>query len=368
VTSPAPGEAPARPLADPSVRALAVVRLRTGLGDLLASVPALRAVRRARPDLHVTLISFAEVEDVVRRQSDYVDEFLPFPGHPHIPERPAPSDEVWQAFLTDARARRFDLAVQMYGALAGANLVTEQIGARITGGFLTPGAYAGSLATHLPYPYRAHEVNRHLRLVGFLGVPPDGRYLEFPLTEDERNQAAAVLGGLSGYAVVHPGATAASRRWPPERFARVADGLAERGIPVVLTGVAGETDLVAAVAAGMRAPARQLAGRTSLGTAAAIVDGARLVISSDTGIVQVAVARHTPTVTVYLAGDAARWRGEDRDRHRAALVDVGCNPCGLQRCPIDFRCATWLSPEAVLAECDRVLAGQPATEGVRRSS
>jgi ADP-heptose:LPS heptosyltransferase len=136
-----------RPLADPSVRTLAVVRLRTGLGDLLASVPALRAVRRARPDLHVTLISFAEVEDVVRRQSDYVDEFLPFPGHPDIPERPAPSDEAWQAFLTDARSRRFDLAVQMYGALAAANLVTEQVGARSTGGFLTPGAYAGSLAT-----------------------------------------------------------------------------------------------------------------------------------------------------------------------------------------------------------------------------
>jgi ADP-heptose:LPS heptosyltransferase len=344
------------------------VRLRTGLGDLLASVPALRAVRRARPDLRVTMISFAEVEDAVRRQSEYVDEFLPFPGHPDIPERPAPPDDLWRRFLEDVRGRRFDLAVQMYGALPAANRVAEEVGARIVAGFLTPGAYTGSLATHLPYPYRAHEIDRHLRLVEFLGAPPDGRTLEFPLTEDERGQAAALLGGISGYAVVHPGATAASRRWPAERFARMADGLLERGIPIVLTGVAAERDLVAEVADRMHGPALTLAGVTTLGTAAAVVDRARLVVSGDTGIVQVAVARRTPTVTVYLAGDAARWRGEARGRHRAALVDVGCNPCGLQQCPIDFRCATELSPAAVLSECDAVLAAHPVAAAARRSS
>ncbi len=348
---------PLRPLADPSVRTLAVVRLRTGLGDLLASVPALRAVRRARPDLRVTMISFAEVEDVVRRQCAYVDEFVPFPGHPDIPERPAPPDDIWRAFRAEMRARHFDLAVQMYGALPAANRVTEQIGARIAGGFLTPGAHSGSLATHLPYPFRAHEIDRHLRLVDFLGAPPDGGHLELPLTGDDQDEAGALLGGLRGYAIVHPGATADSRRWPPARFAAVADGLVHRGIPVVLTGVTSEKDLVAEVADRMDETALQLAGRTSLGAAAAVVDGARLVVSNDTGIVQVAVARRTPTVTVYLAGDAVRWRGADPSRHGVALVDVGCNPCGLQHCPIDFRCATWLSPAAVLRRCETVLAG-----------
>jgi ADP-heptose:LPS heptosyltransferase len=314
------------------------------------------------------MISFAEVEDVVRRQHAYVDEFLPFPGHSDVPERPPPPADVWQAFLAAARARRFDLAAQMYGALAAANRVTEQLGARIVGGFVTPGAHDAPLATHLPYPFRAHEIDRHLRLVEFLGAAPDGRHLEFPLTEEDRREATAVLAGRTGYAVVHPGATAASRRWPAQRFATVADGLAERGVPVVLTGVRGEKDLVAEVAERMRRPALELAGRTSLGGAAAVVDGARLVVSNDTGIVQVAVARRVPTVTVYLAGDAARWRGADRRRHRAAAVDVGCNPCGLQACPIDFRCATELSPAAVLAECDAVLAAQPGAGAVLRSS
>lgn len=347
-----------RPLADPAVRSIAVVRLRTGLGDLMASVPALRALRRARPDLHVSLVTYPEMAGVVQRQSEYVDELLPFPGHPDIPERPAPAPAVVDDFFASVLGR-FDLAVQMYGALPAANAVTDRLGARISGGFVTPGAWPGDLATHLPYPYRAHEIDRHLRLVRFLGVPtgkPDDRRLEFPLADDDRAQAESVLAAVDGpFAVVHPGATAPSRRWPTERFAAVADGLVERGLAVVVTGVPGERDAVRDVRAAMQHEALDLAGGTTLGGAAAVIDRARILVSSDTGVVQLAVARGTPSVTVYLAGDAERWRGAERERHRAVLVDVGCNPCGLLECPIDFRCATGVSPELVLAQVDDTL-------------
>ncbi|MEP6851573.1 MAG: glycosyltransferase family 9 protein [bacterium] len=352
-----------RPLLDPQVRSVAIVRLRTGLGDLLASVPALRAVRATRPDLHVTMIGFPEVAEAVRRQGAYVDDYLTFPGHADIPERPAPSAAAWADFLAEARGRRFDLAVQMYGALPAANAVTAELGAGVAGGFVTPGTWPARLDTHLPYPFRAHEIDRHLRLVTFLGATPGSRDLEFPLGPADATELEAALvdrgaGDVLGrpFAVVHPGATAHSRRWPVERFAAVADGLTERGLAVVFTGVNSERKRVAEVAAAMRAAAVDVSGATGLGGVAALVDRAAVVVSGDTGIVQVAVARRTPTVTAYLAGDARRWRGADRVRHRVAAVDVGCNPCGLLTCPIDFRCATRLSPQRVLAEVDAVLA------------
>lgn len=341
------------------MRRVAIVRLRTGLGDLLASVPALRAMRRARPDLHVTLISYPEVAGIVARQRSYVDEFLPFPGHPDIPERPAPAAAQWQEFLAAAHARRFDLALQMYGALPAANAVTAELGARLVGGFVTPGRWSARLDTHLPYPPFAHEIDRHLRLAEFLGAPACGRQLEFPVEDADRAELAAATERTGAtpalerpFAIVHPGATAASRRWPADRFAAVADALVARGLGVVLTGVGAERDLVARVRRLMRAPAVDLCGQTGLGGLAALVTRAQVVVSNDTGIVQIAVALATPTATVYLAGDAARWRGADTDRHRVAAVDVGCNPCGLLDCPIDFRCATWLSPEQVLAEVE----------------
>ncbi len=352
---------PSAPLADPAVRSVLIVRLRTGLGDLLASVPALRALRAARPDLHVALLTYPEMAGVVARQSRYVDEFLPFPGDPGIPERPAPDPEVTAAFVTAVRARGFDVAVQQYGALPAANRVTAALGARVTAGFVTPGAWPADLATHLPYPRFAHEIDRHLRLLAHLGVPPGPRDLEFPLDAADRAEADRVLtaGGLADrpFAVVHPGATAASRLWPVERFAAVADGLVARGLGVAVTGVPAERALVDGVLTRMRAPAVDLGGRTTLGGAAAVIARSAVVVSGDTGVVQLAVASGTPTVTAYLAGDAQRWRGADARRHRVVAVDVGCNPCGLQQCPIDFRCARLLTADRMLAEVDAVLSG-----------
>src|SRR5215217_6854727 len=120
-----------RPL-DDEPRSIAVVRLRTGLGDLLCTVPALRALRGRLPEAHVVVITFAEMHDVVDRMRPWVDELMAFPGHPGIPERSVRWSEV-PRFYASARARRFDLALQMYGANPAANEVSDRLGARRTG-------------------------------------------------------------------------------------------------------------------------------------------------------------------------------------------------------------------------------------------
>src|SRR5919199_833332 len=124
---------------DREPRSIAILRARTGLGDLLCSVPALRALRSRLPRAHVALITYPEMAPVVARQRAYVDELLAFPGWPGIPERPVRGDEL-PRFLARCRARRFDLALQMYGARPAANEALERLGARRTGGFLPPGA------------------------------------------------------------------------------------------------------------------------------------------------------------------------------------------------------------------------------------
>jgi ADP-heptose:LPS heptosyltransferase len=349
--------APARPLADRGIRRILLVRLRVGLGDLLASVPALRALRAARPDLEVTLLTWAEMAPVVARMGTYVDELLDFPGWPGIPERP-PRVEELPRFLAEVGRRRFDLAVQMYGGQPAANQVTERLGARRTAGFFTPGQWDPDLATHLPYPYREREVRRHLDLVEFLGVPPGGEDLEFPLWPQDLEEADALRRrhGLppGGFACLHPGATAASRRWPPERFAAVADALAARGLAVVLVGVPGEEPVAAAVAAAMRTPAVDLTGQTSLGGFAGLLASAALLVGNDSGPAQLAAAVGCPAVTVFLAGDPVRWSPPD-PRYRPLAAGVPCQPCGHQVCPIDFRCALGLDPDRVASEAGRLL-------------
>lgn len=354
MTAPPP---PARPLADPAVQRVAIVRLRVGLGDLLSSVPALRALRGARPDLHVTVITWPEVTPVLERQRAYVDDLLPFPGYPGIPER-SPDPDGWEPFVAACASRRFDLAVQAYGGQAPANAVTGSVGATRTAGFFTPGAVDVDLSTHLPYPHRRSEVARHLNLFRFLGVPGGTPELEFPISPADVREARRLQHeadtAAGRYVCVHPGATAASRRWLPERFAAVADALARRGLRVVLTGVAGEDGLTRAVAAAMCEDAADLCGRSTLGGLAALLRDSRLLVGNDTGTAHLAAAVGAPTVTVFQAGDDHRWAAHDRDRHVAVSAQVACRPCPHQTCPIDLRCATGVTVDDVLAPALRL--------------
>ncbi|MGK5448193.1 glycosyltransferase family 9 protein [Streptomyces radiopugnans] len=336
------------PLADPSVRRIAYLRARVGLGDVLCTVPALRALRAARPDVRVAFATWVEMAPVLDRFRDYVDELLPFHGYPGIPDRPV-DPEGLREFLRSAG--RFDLVVQGYGDRPAANEVCEAMAAPLTGGFAAAG-FTGDSPWYLPYPRHVHEVHRHLLLVEHLGVPVGADdALEFPL----RAADEACLAGLSrvhrlrpgGYAVVHPGASSPSRRWPPERFAAVADGLADSGLRTVLTGVPGEEAVTAAVLRHARSRPVDLTASTSLGELACLLRDAALLVTNDTGTAHLAAAVGTPTVAVFLSGDPVRWahRGP---RHRVARAAVECSPCGHLSCPIDFRCAHGVAPEAVV--------------------
>ncbi len=118
------------------------------------------------------------------------------------------------------------------------------------------------------------------------------------------------------FAVVHPGASVQERRWPAERFAAVADTLADEGFDIVLTGVAAEREIIERVRVNMRHDALDLSGQTDLGTLGALVSRARLVICNDTGISHVAAALRTPSVVISSGENPARWAPINRRLHR----------------------------------------------------
>lgn len=341
-------------------RSVLLVRLRVGLGDLLCTFPALRALRAARPDLHVALATWPEMAAVVRRAGHWVDELVPFPGADGIPERPP--DGTLDAWCAAMAERRFDLALQVYGDNPVANEVTARTGARLVGGF-APTRVGPPLdpALHLPYPHDVHEVERHLRLLEHLGLPPGAdRSLSWPVTADDEDGVAGLLRehvlDRGRYVVLHPGATSASRRWPVERFAEVGAALAADGMRVVVGGVPAEAPWTGALADALP-DAVDLTGRTSLGEYAVLLRDAAVVVANDTGTAHLTAAVGGRVVTVFLSGDPVRWQHAP---HLQAVVreDVGCNPCPHLTCPIDFRCATRVSPTQVLTAARR-LAGRP---------
>lgn len=342
----APPGSGAAPLLDPAVRTVLLVRLRVGLGDLLCTVPAVRALRAARPDLHIALATWPEMRPVLDRMPG-VDELLDFPGAPGIPERPP--DGTLPQWYAGVRARRFDLALHMYGDNPAASEVTARTGARLIGGFL-PTGMAGDPRLHLPYPHHLPEVARHLALLEHLGLPPGAdRSLAFPVTAEDERGAAGVGLRPRGYVVLHPGATSSSRRWPADRFAAVGDALASTGLRVMVGGVAAEAGTTADVVRRMLAPASDLTGRTTLGEYAVLLRDAAVVVANDTGTAHLTVAVGGRVVTVFLSGDPVRW-GHFGAGRSVVVQDVGCNPCSFPDCPVDWRCATRITPTRVIAE------------------
>ena len=335
------------------------------LGDLLCSVPALRAMSAVLPHAHMTLIGLPWACAFAARYADLIDAFEAFPGARGFPEQPEDESGL-PAFLDAMRARRFDLAIQLHGSGGIANGLVAGFGARALAGFAqddeTPpkGCFVG-------WPDTLPEPERYNVLMRAMGVDTPGAALSFPLTSDDVDECAALVArhrlAPERLVLVHPGAQLPSRRWPPERFAAVADELAADGWQVAVTGTAGEIELTARVVGAMSRPARHLAGETSLGALAALVAEARLVVCNDTGLSHVAAAMRTRSVVIASGSDTRRWAPLDRDRHHVLADWPACRPCMFRECPYGHPCALNVGVAPVVEHARAQLARMAAESG-----
>jgi ADP-heptose:LPS heptosyltransferase len=319
------------------------------LGDMLCAVPALRALHAEYPAARITLVGLPWARELAARFRRYLYDFVEFPGFPGLPER-SPDPALITKFFAAAKAARFDLALQMHGSGEITNPLAVLMGARRTAGFYRAGRYCPDPERYVEWRDDEHEVLRYLRLVERLGAPARGSALEFPLHEADWSEWARTGLERDSYVVVHAGSQLASRRWPAERFAQVADALAREGLKVVLTGTQGEKDVVSKVRRHMRFASVDLTGQTSLGGLAALVARSRLVLANDTGISHIAAALQAPSVIVASGSDPRRWAPLDRRLHRVLSHPAQCRPCAHAECPIGHPCALGVTAEQVARE------------------
>jgi ADP-heptose:LPS heptosyltransferase len=307
-------------------RDVAVLRALPGLGDMLCAVPALRALRGALPHAHVAVIGLPAAGLLLERFPAYVDELIPFPGYPGIPEQRCDLPRL-SGFFEEIRARRFDLALQLHGSGEVTNEFVSLLGARATAGFQRTAVTPLDRARTLRFSEHEPEPLRNLGLLQHLGAE-GGPELEFPIrTSDRARLDLATSPLLDGpFAVIHPGASRADRRWPAERFAQVGDVLASRGLHVVLTGSEGERELALEVASRMRAPSIDVAGSTDVGMLAALLDDAHVLVCNDTGVSHLAAALRVPSVVVFATPQTARWAPLNAHLHRAVAPGDSSGP------------------------------------------
>jgi ADP-heptose:LPS heptosyltransferase len=297
------------------IKKIAVLRA-LYLGDLLCAVPALRALRHAYPEAEISLVGLPWARRFVDRFQGYVDRFISFPGYPGLPEQ-VPDEKALLDFLENMRKEDFDVVLQMHGNGTFVNMLVQMFDAGDTAGFYSPKGRDFPSECFIPYPEHIPEIHRHLKLMDSLGIPTQGDYLEFPLTERDHADFMALEMPFSerGYLCIHPGSRSPLRQWPPKYFAAIADYFAARGLAAVITGTREETHLSREVCKYMKHQAYDLTGKTSLGAVALLIKNAYALISNCTGVSHIADAMQTPSVIISMDGEPERWSPLNKELH-----------------------------------------------------
>jgi ADP-heptose:LPS heptosyltransferase len=264
-----------------------------GLGDLLTGLPALRALRNQFPQHELVLAAPERFQDVVR-QLGCVDRLLPVGAD----ARAVPTALPWHGAPPD-------IAVNLHGRGPQSRELLQG---------LTPGRLLSFGPDGPAWDDDEHERVRWCRLLNWYGIPADPEDLLLPGALVDRLSAA------SGPIVLHPGADSAARRWPAERFARLAQDLAGRGEEVVITAGHGEGQLARDIAqlAGLDGNAVH-GGESDIPFEGLVwlVGKARALVSGDTGVAHLAVSLATPSVTLFGPVSPALWGPPQHSRHVA---------------------------------------------------
>lgn len=346
-------------------------------GDALLTTPALALLRDSLPE--------ARIEALCRPAGAVAFERSEFLDAVHV--LPAGLSSRLE-LLRRLRGADYDALIYLHslitwrGALKHGALALG-IAAPVRVGLEPPSAWRAAFLTHRVRDrgYGAWHVAESFECVAEAAVialaaapaPDRGaatRVLRFQpgaAAEAAATGLAATWPAADSWVAIHPGGGGFSlaRRWPAERFARLAEALVGRGHAVALVGRA--ADGTAAVRALCQAPLLDLTDACDLPTLAALMPRFRRLITNDSGVMHLAVAMGTPVTAVFGPSSDRSWgpwdpigrvsETGDRGPHRVvALVDLPCRPClyvghrlGAPAGCVTRDCLTWLSVERVLA-------------------
>jgi ADP-heptose:LPS heptosyltransferase len=369
------------------------------------TVPAVRAIKRGRPDAHITLLTPAKLADMWENVPE-VDDVIPFlvPSGRGILKSIRGLFTLFSAAGEVRKGGPFEVAILFPNSLRTAlevwlagiprRIGFEGHGMRkwLLNQVLRPAkAKKGKPALADP---PVHQVNHYLKLVTFVGgrvedglsaepdgeihAPPSGTFAgaippeeaehpPLPEQEIEGERIGGIGLGLR-LAPVHPvlrqvrigvcpGAEyGPAKRWFPERFAEVMTMIdAEYRCAWVLFGAARDVPVAAAMEpllAGLTV--ENLVGRTTM---AELIDELRrchLLLTNDTGTMHLAALLGVRTVSIFGSTEPL-LTGPLGPDHLVIRHQVECSPCFLRTCPIDFRCMKTIDAFEVAATVSAAL-------------
>jgi heptosyltransferase-3 len=339
-----------------SVRSVLVVRLRS-IGDAVLSTPSLYALKRFLPNARVDILLEDWVAPVLEG-FEYVDNIIKLKRS---------STAARAVVARQIRSAHYDVAYNLHGGTT-ATLLTRASGARHRVGYSS--YQYGRLHNHLAPSSsllwgrdKTHSVEQQLALLGWTGVPVTDRPATcLPVTDQAAASISARLRDASLYksrtplAVIHPAAAFDTKQWATERFARVAESLASRGLAVVAITAPTEAHVADKLKQHMTAPVVTFTD-LSLPEVTALLSQARLFVGNDSGIAHMAAAVGAPSVVIFGSSNTAHWGPWAKAPAEVVVEEMECQPCHGYFCEKfdEPECIKRVPVERVLSSIDRVL-------------
>jgi ADP-heptose:LPS heptosyltransferase len=334
------------------------------VGDTMCAVPAMRAIRRAYPAAHLTLVtSPGNTGSVGAREllegASWLDSIVVY----HAEGIASPAGR-WK-LIGEMRARNFDVWIELpVVAATFATLLRNMFVARLAGARWGFGwrydrlrLFAQAQSEHLAFP---NEVERLLEVLLAAGITSSPRDLEFELNDSDRRGVSDLFErmqlGACEIISFAPGAKADPNRWPASHFIEVGRSLAARKLAIIVLGGDGDAALCERVANSIGPSAINLAGKTTLRASCEVLARSLMLVCNDSGVQHLAAAVGTPCVSLFSRRDfPGKWWPYGA-RHEVLWSRVPCHTCFLDHCPRDNECIKLISVGEVIAAIDRVLA------------
>ena len=341
----------------PAPERILVIR-RRAFGDLLLTLPALHALRRAHPRAGIHLAVDPPLVAPARAWAP-VDTVLPYPDRS--------TGGGWRraaalrAFAREARERRYDWVLDVHSTpqtawVTGATQAPVRVGLDLQ--------WRRSAYTHrvprsverLGGRRTRYMADAFLDFVRAVGVPTEG----VPLTGFLPQAHPSPARGTRPRLALAPGATWGAKAWPPAAYAELARRACDAyDAEVTVYGGPGEEAVVQSVVTAVPAAAR--APRLGVEEWAASLATQDLLVSGDSGARHLAIALGVPCIGLF--GPTDPWGSTPPGGGWPWFrYPIACSPCQRLECPLaENYCLTRVSASEVWDEVARRLAHRAAS-------
>lgn len=330
-----------------------LVRSTNWIGDAIMTTPAVHSIRKNFPDASISILVHPWVADVFNSSPD-VDEVLIYDKkgmHSGL-------SGMWKLSRELSR-HSFDIAILLQNAFEAA-FITRFAAIPALAGYKSDGR--GLLLTHgvrfKKGIKKIHQVHYYQEMVKSLGLTPGPDKLSLELPESKKKWAGEFVSFIKKGPVVglNPGAAfGPAKRWPPEKFGRLALLLSEKlGATMFVFGTEADKSANAKIHGFAPGNIIDLAGKTSLAEAMALIAICDAFVTNDSGLMHVGAALKTPMAAIFGSTNSITT-GPFSENAIVIRKNLDCSPCLKTHCKTDFECMMTITEEEVFEEVNSII-------------